>query len=175
MRYPESISGPAMRIAFLSALAVALLLPMAGAQDTAIHETPRFTVTLPATFKADVHVVPAGGNELRSDYFFDSESQRLVTITTYTGLSWWQRFRFHRGWGASKQTPHTYHRVAPETLGLSPSLTTLAGSAFFLDRPDSDGVGIQIRGCDGDVCYSIGVGDPQAGSDVTPGDLASLI
>ncbi|GAB5534206.1 MAG: hypothetical protein Rubg2KO_04550 [Rubricoccaceae bacterium] len=167
-----------MRVLLLAVLGVALFAPTAPAQteDVRVHEIPHLTVTIPASYEVGTHAYPIGGGQSRTSYyFFDSDSQKLVAISTRTGLSWWQRFRFHRGWGVSKQTPHAYHKIAPDALGLSPSVAELVGSAYFLNRPDADGVGIQIRGCQGDVCYSIGVGDPQAGGNATFQDLAPLL
>jgi len=164
-----------MRVVLLLVLSVALVAPSALAQDEElrVHETPLFEVLLPSTFLPDTSVVAEDSWETRINFFIDTASDRMLVITTHTGWSWWQRFKFNRGWGASKQTPHTYTRITPASLRLAEPLASSAGSAFYLESPTSDIAGLEIRGCEDTVCYSISVGDGSAGSDVTAQEFAS--
>lgn len=168
-----------MRLLVLAVLC-ATLCTSASAQDGGlrIHRVGLLTVTLPAAFESIIaggtSVVESEGIELRQALFTDPSSGRMVGVLSYTGQSWWQRFRFKRGFGASDATPHTYRRVSPRALPLSDEFGATVGAAFTLETERGESA-VLVRGCDADVCYEVTAGGPSTGRDASGLQFAGLL
>lgn len=158
----------AMRISLFAVLLLTLAAPGSAQDNDSAFRVGRLAVVLPSEFASiipgGVSVIQEGNSTLRLALFSDSASGRIVTVAAHTGQSWWQRFLYKRGYGASNSTPHEYKRINPDLLPLSSVFGETVGAAFTIASSRHGESGVMVRGCDDEMCYQVTAGGPTVNS-----------
>ena len=146
-------------------LLVAVLATAAHAQPQRVHRltSAPLTITRPADFETagETQIGDGVSTQIFSRLGTHSDAANTyVIVETHRRLSALKRSRFRRGIGIQRQIPSiAVERVDTDQLPIPGRLGETVGSAFVARHRD-DSTGFVVRGCDGDVCYSIAVEGP---------------